>query len=68
MCKDLPQNALVPGQACNCSENWASPVVEDFIWRNIVYRYLSFTPPAALASSVPTYVMALQVFFNCNAP
>lgn len=68
MCNELPQKALVPGQACNCSENWASPVVEDFIWRNVACRYLSFTPSAALTSNVPTYIMALQAFFNCNAP
>lgn len=68
LCKDLPQKALVPGQACSCSENWASHVVEDFTWHNIAYRYLSFTPSAALISGVPTYIMALQVFFDCNAP
>ena len=66
MCKDLPQKALVPGQACNCSEDWSSPVVEDFAWQNIAYRYLSFTPSTALISSTPTYIMTLQVFFNCN--
>lgn len=66
MCKDLPQKALVPGQACNCSEDWSSPVVEDFAWQNIAYRYLSFTPSAALMSSTPTYIMTLQIFFDCN--
>ncbi|KAM0800056.1 hypothetical protein BDR22DRAFT_259890 [Usnea florida] len=67
MCKDLPPKALVPGQACNCSEDWSSPVVEDFAWQNIAYRYLSFTPSTALISSTPTYIMTLQVFFNYNA-
>ena len=66
MCKDLPQQALVPGQACNCTENWSSPVIEDFVWQNIAYRYLSFTPSEALISSIPTYIMTLQVFFNCE--
>ena len=68
MCKDLSQQALVPGQACNCSEDWSSPVVEDFVWQKIVYRYLSFTPSAALIASTPTYIMTLQVFFNCKVP
>ena len=66
MCKDLPQKALVPGQACNCTEDWSSPVVEDFVWQNIAYRYLSFTPSTALISSMPTYIMTLQIFFDCN--
>ena len=66
MCKDLPPKALVPGQACNCSEDWSSPVVEDFAWQNIAYRYLSFAPSTALISSTPTYIMTLQVFFNCT--
>ena len=68
MCKDLSQQALAPGQACNCSEDWSSPVVEDFVWQKIVYRDLSFTPSAALIASTPTYIMTLQVFFNCKVP
>ena len=67
-CKDLPQPTLVPNQACDCSENWSSPVVENFMWHNTSYRYLSFIPSAALVSSVPTVIMTLQVFFNCKIP
>ena len=67
-CKELPQTTPVPGQACNCSENWSSRVVENFMWHNTSYRYLSFTPSAALVCSLPTLIMTLQVFFNCNVP
>ena len=65
-CEELPQTTLVPNQACNCSENWSSPVVETFMWHNTSYRYLSFTPSAALVSNLPTLIMTLQVFFSRN--
>lgn len=67
MCTDLPRQALAPGQACNCSEDWSSRVVEDFVWQNTAYRYLSFNPSPALIACTPTYIMTLQVFFNYNA-
>ena len=67
MCTDLPRQALAPGQACNCSEDWSSRVVEDFVWQNTAYRYLSFNPSPALIACTPTYIMTLQVFFNCKA-
>ena len=67
-CKDPPHTTLVPGQACDCRENWSSPVVENFMWHNTSYRYLSFTPSVALISSFPTLIMTLQVFFNCKIP
>ena len=42
-------------------------VVEDFVWMNTSYRYKVFDSPSWFIDQTPTYMLLLQMFFDCKS-
>lgn len=67
-CSTLQTKDIDVKARCNCNESWSSEVIENFNWQGTTYQYLQFQTQPNLVSNQPTYLMMLQVFFNCMLP